>query len=189
MVSGSEGDDANLYSVTLSLRDGRALLPLGLEVLAYAPTVRVPDKLRLTELRFQVPDNADALSLRNFDAANGNIAFASTYRTVALEASKQNAWRESVLRILPEERGSSAALVVSGGDEIPNDVTLMVADGEGKAVPIRLPARPGRRIPVPFRMPRSRSLRTAVRSRSMLPPRPTPTATGLAIDGSSVMAP
>ncbi|MGZ8980482.1 MAG: PKD domain-containing protein [Burkholderiaceae bacterium] len=141
MVSGSEGDDANVYSVTLSLRDSRDLPPPGLEVLSYAPTVRVPDKVRLTELRFAVPDDADALILRNFDAANGNVAFVSTYRTVALDASKQNAWRESELRLLPEERGSSAALVVSGGDEIPNDVTLMVADGESKPVPIRLPAR------------------------------------------------
>ena len=39
-----------------------------------------------------------ASSIHNFDAASGQVAFASTYRTVPLAASGQDEWRESTRR-------------------------------------------------------------------------------------------
>ena len=70
-VEGVAGDDANLYAVTLSLRDRRNLAPQDLEIVDFAPTARVPDETRITELRFPVPADAERLTVRNFDAANG----------------------------------------------------------------------------------------------------------------------
>ena len=51
---------------------------LGLEVLDYVPTVRIPDQKRTTEVAFDIPADADRLVVRNFDAAAGRVAFAST---------------------------------------------------------------------------------------------------------------
>ena len=104
------------------------------------PTVRIPDKTRATEVAFAVPADATSLTIHNFDAASGQVWFASTYRTVPLAASGQDEWRESTLELLPEERGATAAIVASGGQEIPNDLSLFVTDGAGRLLPLRLPA-------------------------------------------------
>ena len=135
------GDDANLYGVTLSLRDRRNLAPQDLEIVDFAPTARVPDKTRITELRFRVPADAERLTVRNFDAANGSLAFVSAFRSAPLAASGQDEWRESEIVLQPDERGQVAAITVAGGDEIPNDVTVEIRDQAGQLLPIELPAR------------------------------------------------
>ena len=91
-------------------------------------------------MAFAVPADATSLMIHNFDAASGEVWFASTYRTVELAASGQDEWRESTVELLPEERGATAAIVASGGQEIPNDLTLFVTDGAGRLLPMRLPA-------------------------------------------------
>ena len=73
-----------MFTATVSLRDHRNLEPAGLEVLAERPTVRMPDKRSLAELRFRVPVEAQSLTIRNFDAANGEVTFVSAFRTQAL---------------------------------------------------------------------------------------------------------
>lgn len=140
-ASGLAGNDSNVFAATLSLRDRRDLAPMGLEVLDQAPTVRIPDDRRATHLTFDVPSGTDRLVIRNFDAAFGQVAFTSTYRTVELAVSGQDEWRETTVELLPEERGTTASLVMTGGREIPNDLTVSVADGTGQPLPLRLPAK------------------------------------------------
>ncbi|HEX3208144.1 MAG TPA: PKD domain-containing protein, partial [Geminicoccaceae bacterium] len=140
-VETTTGNDGNLYSVTVSLRDRRNLAPDGLEIVDLAPTVREPDGQHVTELRFAVPADAERLKVRDFDGANAKISFVSAFRSVPLAASGQNDWRESEVAIQPDERGQTAALVFGGGDELPNDVTFEVFDQAGQAVPIQLPPR------------------------------------------------
>jgi PKD repeat protein len=141
VVDGLSGDDANLYAVTLSLRDRRNLEPEGLEILAEQPTVRVPDKRTVTELQFTVPADADRLTIRNFDAANAQISLATGFRTRPLAASGQGDWRDTTVTVEPEERDVTAAILFSGGDEVPNDATFAVIDAAGRPVPIALPVR------------------------------------------------
>ena len=140
-VEAMTGNDGNLYTVTLSLRDRRNLAPEGLEITDFAPTVREPDGQHVTELPLAVPVGAERLKVRNFDAANGKVSFVTAYRTVPLAASGQNDWRESEVAIEPEERGQTAALVFGGGEELPNDVTFEVFDQAGQAVPVQLTPR------------------------------------------------
>lgn len=139
-VTGLVGNDGNTFEATLSTRDRRDARPAGLEVTDFAPTVRIPDKSRATEITFAVPAAAQRLTVRNFDAASGQIAFTSTYRTVPLPASGQDEWREGTVELLPEERGVTGAIVASGGQEIPNDLTIFVTDDAGRLLPLRLPA-------------------------------------------------
>ena len=151
LVEGLAGDDANLYAATLSLRDRRNLAPDGLEVVAFAPTVRMPDDESITELRFMVPPDADRLVLHNFDVANGDVTLATALRSVPLGASGQNEWRETEVAMLERERGQPAAITFAGGQEIPNDATFYITDAAGEPVAIELPVqawRPNAR-PVP----------------------------------------
>jgi PKD repeat protein len=140
-VEGTEGDDANLYEVTLSLREHRNLAPEGLEMFSLAPTVRVPDEDLVTELRFIVPDGAEQLTIRNFDAADADIALSTAFRSAPLAASGQNEWQDATVAIAPEERGELAAVVFGGGAEMPNDVTFAIRDQDGRELPVLLPAR------------------------------------------------
>ncbi len=139
-IEGLDGDDGNLFDVAVSTREHRNVAPAGLELLDYAPTVRIPDMQRLTELRFELPSAGQTLRVRNFDAAQGDIALTTATRTVPLEASGQNEWRESQVELLPGEQGV-AAVTVRRGNEIPNDVTVMVSDDEGRPLPFLLPPR------------------------------------------------
>ncbi len=141
VVDGVGGDDANLFTATVSLRDHRNLEPAGLELQDERPTVRMPDKRSLAELRFRVPEQSRSLTIRNFDAANGEVAFVSAFRTQALAASAQGDWKASTVQVDPEERGGIAAILFAGGDEVPNDATFTVTDEAGKPVPILLPVR------------------------------------------------
>ena len=140
-VDGTEGDDANLYEVALSLREHRNLPPDGLEIFSFAPSLRVPDEDRITELRFPVPADAERLTVRNFDAANAEIALTTAFRSVPLAASGQNEWGEAEVALEDEERGELAAVVFGGGAEMPNDVTFEIRDQAGRSLPIELPAR------------------------------------------------
>ncbi|WP_222184728.1 PKD domain-containing protein [Geminicoccus harenae] len=140
-VTGLAGDDGNGFLATLSLRDRRDVPPEGLLAEDQAPTVRIPDQQRATELVFAVPDDAERLTIGNFDAAAGRIAFTSTYRTVELTPSGQDEWQSDTVELLTEERGGLAALVLSGGQEMPNDLTLSVQDEDGRVLPLRLPVR------------------------------------------------
>jgi PKD repeat protein len=141
LVEGLSGNDANLFSATLSLRDRRNLAPEGLEIFAFSPTVRVPDEDSLTELRFVVPADADRIVAHNFDAANGEVSLTTALRSVPLAASGQDEWRETEVPILKRERGQPAAIVFAGGEEIPNDATFYVTDASGQPLPIELPVR------------------------------------------------
>ena len=57
-----------------------------------------------------------------------------------LAASGQDEWRRSTVELLPEERGATASIVAARGQELPNDLTLFVTDGDGRLLPLRLPA-------------------------------------------------
>ena len=127
--------------MTLSLREHRNLPPEGLEIFSFAPTLRVPDEDLITELRFAVPEDAEQLTIRNFDAANAEIALSTAFRSAPLAASGQDEWREAEVAIEHEERGRLAAVVFGGGAEMPNDVTFEIRDQDGRELPIQLPAR------------------------------------------------
>jgi len=141
VVDAPAGDDANLFSVAVSLRDHRNMEPPGISIFSYNPTVRMPDKRSLAEMRFTIPADARSLTIRNFDAANGSVLFVSPFVTQALAASGQGDWRSTEVTVTPDQRGATAAILFSGGDEVPNDATFTITDDQGRPVPFALPAR------------------------------------------------
>ncbi|WP_346910546.1 hypothetical protein [uncultured Roseibium sp.] len=109
-VEGTSGNDGNLYGVAISLRDRRAVPPDGVKLFSYAPTIRVPNKTTLTELRFQVPDQKTELSIDNFDAAYGKLNLTTAFRSVPLKPSGQDQWRSETVKPVARRAGPA------GGD-------------------------------------------------------------------------
>ena len=139
-VTGLSGNDGNTFTATLSTRDRRDAPPEGLAIVDHAPTVRVLDNRRVTEVALDLPAAADRIVVENFDLAAGQLTFESTWRSVPLTASGQDEWQRSTVELLPEERGATASIVAARGQELPNDLTLFVTDGDGRLLPLRLPA-------------------------------------------------
>ncbi len=149
-VEGMEGNDGNIYDVTLSLRDRRNLLPDGLRIFSFQPTVRVLDSKTLTEIRYQTPKEGGTLVVGNFDAAHGRLHVTSRFESKKLIQSGQDNWRATTLPISPGERGAKGAVTAAGGREMPNDITLLLSDQENRLLPFDLPPRSF----VPNRRPR-----------------------------------
>ena len=119
-VAGLAGDDGNTFAPTLSLRDRRNVAPPGLEILDYAPTVRIPDE----------PPHHGAGVRRTGRRRSGSASTISTlppaesrspapFRTVELPASAQDGGRRARWRSCPTSRGPGASIIVAGGDRDP----------------------------------------------------------------------
>jgi PKD repeat protein len=139
LVDGIAGNDANLYGIALSLRERRVMPPEGARFYSYAPTIRVPNRSTLTELRFQVPDTETGLRIDNFDAAHGRLFLSTAFRSVRLKPSGQDQWRSETVELQPEERGQPAAITLQGGREIPNDATFYITVKADHLLPLELP--------------------------------------------------
>ncbi len=148
VVDGITGNDGNLYGVDLSLRNARAVPPEGAKLYSFAPTIRVPNRTTLTELRFQVPGEETELVVDNFDAAHGKLALATSFRSVPLKPSGQGRWRSETVKLRPDEQGQIAAITLRGGSEMPNDATFYITVKSDRLLPLDLPPfnwRPNRR--------------------------------------------
>ena len=103
------------------------------------PTFQVPRGNKLAELGFDVPADAKALSVENFDAAGGAITFAGRFRSAALSASGKSQWRRDEIVLAADEPGQTASLTVAEGNETPNDLTIFVGEREAGGDPVDKP--------------------------------------------------
>lgn len=141
LVEGTHGDDGNLYDVALS-RDSEAnVSPDGLRIEAFTTSARMPRRGVITELRFMVPEDAEAIVVGNFDAAAGEAFLTTKYVSYPLEASDQGNWAVTTVPIRANDRGKMAAVTLSGGTEYPNDATFYVTTLAGDLIPFELPPR------------------------------------------------
>jgi len=139
LVEGLDGNDGNLYGVVASLRDRRNLEPEDVRLFSFAPTIRVPNRSTLTELRFDVPDGQDTLTVDNFDAAHGHVALTTRFRSLKLRPSGQGNWSSSAVTLTDGEQGEKAAITLKGGGEMPNDATFYIAVRADRLLPLDLP--------------------------------------------------
>ena len=139
VIEGNSGNDGNLYGVALSLRDRRQVDVEGAALFSYAPTIRVPNRQTLTELRFTAPDDSRKLAIDNFDAAHGRVSLTTAFRTLPLTASGQDHWRTDEVELQDQELGKPAAITLAGGGEMPNDATFFIAVRADKLLPLDLP--------------------------------------------------
>lgn len=151
VVDAVSGVNGNVYDVALSLKDDENVTPAGFRMFGYTPTARMPRRGVLTELRFHIPEAARALTIGNFDAAFGEAFFTTPLASIPLVASGQGRMETTTIYPTDLERGTEAAVTLSGGKEYPNDATFYIAGDTGKLIPFDLPPRvfPLNERPVP----------------------------------------
>lgn len=139
VVTGETGGDGNVFDVDVSTTPDAGHRPDGLRLTALMPTARVLNRRSVTELRFAIPEGSAGLTIENFDSAEGMVYFADRFASRQLLASEQDAWRRTGIAVDTKTAGRSGSIVLAGGAEIPNDVTIAVLDDSGAFVPIDLP--------------------------------------------------
>ncbi len=147
-VAGEKGGDGNVFDVNVSTTSDGNARPQDLRLTSLMPTTRVLNRRSVTELSFAIPDRTTGLSFENFDSAEGTVYFAGRFTSHELLASDQDNWRRTDVPIDGETRKTPGSVVLSGGLEIPNDVTIAILDDQGSFVPVDLPPvmrRPNRR--------------------------------------------
>ena len=139
LVEGVSGNDGNVFDVAVSqAEDGNQAID-GLKLYSFMPTFQVPRGNKLAELGLDVPADAKALSVENFDAAGGAITFAGRFRSAALSASGKSQWRRDEIVPAADEPGQTASLTVAEGNETPNDLTIFVGEHEAGGDPVDKP--------------------------------------------------
>lgn len=141
LVEGTNGDDGNLYDVTVSTDSETNVAPDGLRIFGTTISARMPRRGVITELRFVVPEDARAIEVGNFDAAAGEAFLTTKFISYPLESSDQGNWAVTTVPIRPNDRGKMAAITLSGGQEFPNDATFYVTTSDGALIPFELPPR------------------------------------------------
>ncbi|MBN9010464.1 MAG: PKD domain-containing protein, partial [Rhizobiales bacterium] len=139
LVDALTGVNGNVFDVTMSTAADANVAPAGLQVFSYSPTVRMPSRGVLTEVKFLVPPGTKEVKVGNFDAAFGTVNLDTRFVTYPLVASGQGDWKETTVE-LPADT-TEAALTISGGREYPNDTTFYVIGEDGKLLPFVLPPR------------------------------------------------
>lgn len=143
-VEGARGNDGNGFSLALSLARDRNVAPQGLQMFSYRPTVRWPGNSPPTELWFTAPPGSVPLRIQSFDGANGDLNLLTQYSDHEVQISGQDVWASDTVITSDANRGEVAhdmALSLSGGFEVPNDVTLAVFDDKGAPLPLSMPPR------------------------------------------------
>lgn len=147
VVEGAAGNDGNVFDVAVSTSETENRAPNDLRLYSFVPTFQVAEKGMLTELRFTIPETAQALGIENFDAAGGRVAYDGLFRSVPLAASGKSEWRRASVATQDNETGRLGSVIVAEGGETPNDVTVHVTytdsdgDSEQKPIAIDLPVR------------------------------------------------
>ncbi len=141
LVDGFQGDDANVFSIAAGTREDETRAPEGLEIFSFRPTLRLPESGAVLELPFATPEDAADLTVDTFDGRGADTELALPLLSHPLAASGDDAWQAGELRLDDEERGGRAAVVISGGRERPNDITLYLTDARGRPQALRLPPR------------------------------------------------
>ena len=139
VVEGMNGNDGNVFDVTVSINDSRNRQPEGLEIFSYALTIRLPSVGIFAEMPFFAPASMDDISVHNFDLAGAAIGIETAYRSnLRVASSGQGGWAKSKIKLEKNERNRLCAVTFEGGGEIPNDASFYLTDSKDETVPIHI---------------------------------------------------
>ncbi|MGH9161710.1 MAG: PKD domain-containing protein [Vicinamibacteraceae bacterium] len=141
LVDGGKGDEANAFSVAVGVPGDEQRVPQGVEIFSVRPTIRIPDPGVVLELPLKRSADVDRLTIDSFDARGAKTELALPLRSMPIPPSGDNEWQSGKLQLTKAERDGPAAIVISGGREKPNDLTLFATDAHGRHLPLLLPPR------------------------------------------------
>ena len=140
VVTGTEGDDGNIFMVTASTHQRRNIKPDSIDLIMYSTTLHLPSRDVFSEMRVFVPKNTKYLTIHNFDLYSAYIHVVTKFRSdLPVKSSGQNEWMKSQIKILPDETDQYCGIRFKGGKEMPNDGTFFITDNNEHLLPIILP--------------------------------------------------
>ncbi|MBW2562581.1 MAG: PKD domain-containing protein [Deltaproteobacteria bacterium] len=132
VIEGKEGDDGNAFLVTVSSEEHSNTASDEVEIVTFAPTIRLPRPGVFSEMRFFVPEDVREIVVHNFDLSGAKIGVDTAFRSnLKVSSSGQNEWKKGVVHLKEIEVGRMCALRFEGGREMPNDGTFYVTDKHG----------------------------------------------------------
>jgi len=146
-VEGLSGNDGNVFDVVVSRSDTDNIPQQDVRLTSFAPTLQAAEEGQFAELRFVIPEDATSLLVENFDSAGGGISYAGRFYSAPLTASQKSVWQRDRIELRKGEAGRAGSVIKTGGEESPNDVTVVVSvpsdnpDAIDHPVAIELPIR------------------------------------------------
>jgi len=132
IIEGNEGDDGNAFLITVSSEEYSNTASDEVEIITFAPTIRLPRPGVFSEMRFFVPEDVREIVVHNFDLSSAKIGVDTAFRSnLKVSSSGQNEWKKGVVHLKEIEVGRMCALRFEGGREMPNDGTFYVTDKHG----------------------------------------------------------
>ncbi|MBU1101290.1 MAG: PKD domain-containing protein [Bacteroidetes bacterium] len=140
VVSTITGDDGNVYDLFVSSNNLTNELVKGVDIYSLKTTFRLRDDNKLNNFSFLLPPKSNELTVYNFDSDGAPISLSTLFRLdIPLSSSRQDEWRSNTIKLSKFEIGTSAHVDFLNRSRVPNDITLLVIDEFGKAVPIVKP--------------------------------------------------
>lgn len=138
-VEGLNGNDGNVFDIAISRSDSDNVPFDDVRLTSFAPTLQAAEEGQFAELRFVIPETAKSLMVENFDSAGGSISYAGQFFSVPLTASNKSEWQRDQIELRGGEAGRAGSVIKTGGDESPNDVTVVVSVPADDASEVDIP--------------------------------------------------
>ena len=153
-VEGHRGGSINAYQISLSGNGRRNEAVPGVSLSTSRLMCRQPaSPVQVTEIRLHIPENVRSLDILVSDlSSESEMTFQSNFRAaLPLQFSKESVSDSIRIRLLREEAGQTAALVIRNRNESDVHIGVQVVDDSGSLLPLQLPARfvPENHVPVP----------------------------------------
>lgn len=137
VVEGLEGNDGNAFDVEISAAPDQSVPIAGVDLLSFAPTLRLNDDSRVVELRFVSEVPTAQLAVHLFDLGGAQTRVETTWASYPVTLEDTEGWHAATVKLdAPERRG---AVVFGGGHELPNDVSLYVTAEPNILIPVIMP--------------------------------------------------
>ncbi|MCI5146196.1 MAG: PKD domain-containing protein, partial [Candidatus Electrothrix sp. AR3] len=155
VADGISGKGSNKFQVFISAEEKKNTAIAGLRMSTPVVNLQLPAApSSKTEIRFMVPTTSEYITISNFDADPiafaTRIHFSSTIRPlIPVKGAKNKAISSTKIKLLEEEKGKPAALLLSSGKT--NFIQLWINDDQGKEIPLELPVflAPANHLPKP----------------------------------------
>ncbi len=156
IVDGAKGRAINKYQLFVSALEKENEPIEGIRIFSPVVMLHLPPASEMaTQIRFDIPEDAQYLNIFNFDAdrvQKGTTINFETRLTTQIPVSPSKDGQVSTTKVMigPEERGKTGAFVIRNKKEA-NHIQLWVFDDNGNTVPLLLPVFIGteNHLPVP----------------------------------------
>ncbi len=143
VIEGINGRASNKYQLFVSSENKKNIPVKNLSIFTPMLNIQVPgDPVRVTQIKFNIPKDARAIEIFNFDAdvkqKKSQLFFESEYRlNIPVKSSADKKTTKTRIEINPDEQGKTGGIIIKSLKV--NYIQLWILDDKGDTVPLELP--------------------------------------------------